>query len=201
MMNGCCWNAPGDEKQSRSPRFSTSLPTTSGLTRETRSTFIASLKPSCAFGAVRVIGNQIPFDQWRLSLAEAIGKSGGLSDTQADPGAVFLYRGETRKVAQKLGIDVSGFNGPIIPIIYTLNMRDPAVYFLATQFEMRNKDVIYVSNAVSVEVTKFLQYLQTINGTIQDPLGTAIGAYTLKGLIAGTGTSNVLVGVPSATTH
>jgi polysaccharide export outer membrane protein len=154
-----------------------------------------------AFGAVRVIGNQIPFDQWRLSLAEAIGKSGGLSDTQADPGAVFLYRGEARKVAQKLGVNVSGFNGPIIPIIYTLNMRDPAVYFLATQFEMRNKDVIYVSNAVSVEVTKFLQYLQTINGTIQDPLGTAIGAYTLKGLIAGTGTSNVLVGVPSATTH
>jgi polysaccharide export outer membrane protein len=152
-----------------------------------------------AFGAVRVAGNQIPFDQWRLSLAEAIGKAGGLSDSQADPGAAFLYRGETREVAQRLGVDVSRFNGPIIPIIYNINLRDPAVYFLATQFEMRNKDVIYVSNAVSVEVTKFLNYLSTINGTISDPIQTAISVYTLKGIIAGNGAANVLVGVPSAT--
>jgi polysaccharide export outer membrane protein len=151
-----------------------------------------------AFGAVRVAGSQIPFDQWRLSLAEAIGKAGGLADSQADPGSAFLYRGETREVAERLGIDVSGFNGPIIPVIYNLNLRDPAVYFLATQFEMRNKDVIYVSNAVSVEVTKFLNYLQTINATINDPIQTALSVYSLKGFIAGsTTTPSVLVGAPS----
>ena len=154
-----------------------------------------------AFGAVKVAGSQIPFDQWRLSLAEAMGKAGGLSDSQADPGAVFLYRGETRQVAQKLGVDVSGFSGLIIPIIYTLNMRDPAVYFLATQFEMRNKDVIYVSNAVSVEVSKFLVYLQTINGTISDPIQTAVSVYSLKGLIAGTTSTSVLVGGASGGVH
>jgi polysaccharide export outer membrane protein len=147
-----------------------------------------------AFGAVGGAGKQVSFDQWRLSLAEAIGKAGGLNDAQADPGAVFLYRGETREVAQKLGVDVSGFNGFVIPIIYSLNMRDPAVYFLATQFEMRNKDVIYVSNAVSVEVTKFLTYLNTINGTISDPIQTATSIYSLKGIIAGTTSTSVLVG-------
>jgi polysaccharide export outer membrane protein len=138
-----------------------------------------------AFGAVRSAGIQIGFDQWRLSLAEAVSKAGGLNDAQADPGAIFLYRGETREVAKRLGIDVSGFDGPIIPVIYNINFRDPAGYFLATQFEMRNKDVIYVSNAVSVEVTKFLSYLQTINGTISDPIQTAISVYTLKAAIAG----------------
>jgi polysaccharide export outer membrane protein len=148
-----------------------------------------------AFGAVRVSGSQIPFDQWRLSLAEAMGKAGGLVDGQADPGAAFLYRGETREVAQRLGVDISRFDGPIIPVIYSLNMRDPAVYFLATQFEMRNKDVIYVSNAVSVEVTKFLNFLQTINGTVSDPIQTAISVYSLKSIMAGTGVApSVLIG-------
>ncbi len=150
-----------------------------------------------AFGAVRSSGVQIGFDQWRLSLAEAVSKSGGLVDTQADPGAIFLYRGETREVAKRLGIDISGFDGPIIPVIYNINFRDPAGYFLATRFEMRNKDVIYVSNAVSVEVTKFLNYLDTINGTISDPIQTAISVYTLKAAIAGTSTPGFLVGAPT----
>jgi len=146
-----------------------------------------------AFGALGAAANgQISFDAWRLSLAEAVGKAGGLNDSLADPASVFLYRGETRHVAEQLGIDISGFKGPIIPVIYNLNLRDPAGYYLATKFEMRNKDVIYVSNAVSVEVTKFLQYLRVINGTVNDPIQTAISAYTLKNIIHGGG--NVIVG-------
>jgi len=50
-----------------------------------------------AFGATGgntagVAQNEIPFDAWRLNLAEAVAKAGGLGDLQADPGAVFLYR-------------------------------------------------------------------------------------------------------------
>jgi polysaccharide export outer membrane protein len=93
-----------------------------------------------------------------------------LADERADPQSVFLYRGETREVADQLGIDISQFDGPIIPIIYVLNLRDPAGFFLATKFQMRNKDVIYISNAPSVETSKFLLYLQTITGTINDPI-------------------------------
>ena len=62
----------------------------------------------------------------------------------AEPAAVFLYRGETREVAERLGIDCSRFPGPIIPVIYNVNFRNPEGYFLATKFQMRNKDVIYV---------------------------------------------------------
>jgi hypothetical protein len=90
---------------------------------------------------------QIPFTSWRMSLAEAISKAGGLVDGAANPAAVFLYRGETREVAEAMGVDCSPFEGPIIPIIYNINLRDPAGYFLARTFEMRNKDVIYVSNS------------------------------------------------------
>jgi polysaccharide biosynthesis/export protein len=145
-----------------------------------------------AFGA---LGNQqqIPFGVWRISLAEAVAKAGGLRDIQADPASVFLYRGETRDVAQAMGIDCSNFQGPIIPVIYNINFRNPGSYFLATTFEMRNKDVIYVSNSVSVEASKFLTYVRTVNATLNDPINTAINAYTLKNLIEGGVTSTAVL--------
>src|SRR6266853_1883073 len=146
-----------------------------------------------AFGASGRQG-QIPFEAWRVSLAEAVAKATGLTDVQADPGAVFLYRGEPREVATELGVDVSRFDGPIVQVIYNLDLRDPAGYFLASEFEIRNNDVIYVSNASSVEVSKFLTYVRLIVGTINDPIVTAISAYTLKASIAGTSTSTVLLG-------
>ena len=100
-----------------------------------------------AFGASGTQG-QFKFDAWRLSLAEAIGKQGGLNDNQADPAAVYLYRGETRAVAREIGVDVTPFQGEIIPIIFQVNLRDSAGYFLAQSFAMRNKDVIYTTNSV-----------------------------------------------------
>jgi polysaccharide biosynthesis/export protein len=144
-----------------------------------------------AFGALGT-QQQIPFGMWRISLAEAVAKAGGLVDSIADPASIFLYRGETREVAQAMGIDCSPFQGPIIPVIYNINFRNPASYFLATTFEMRNKDVIYVSNSVSTEATKFMTYLRTINATVNDPISTAINAYTLKNIIQ-TGTANTAI--------
>jgi polysaccharide biosynthesis/export protein len=144
-----------------------------------------------AFGALGT-QQQIPFGMWRISLAEAVAKAGGLVDSIADPASIFLYRGETREVAQAMGIDCSPFQGPIIPVIYNINFRNPASYFLATTFEMRNKDVIYVSNSVSTEATKFMTYLRTINATVNDPISTAINAYTLKNIIQ-TGAANTAI--------
>jgi polysaccharide export outer membrane protein len=139
-----------------------------------------------AFGAVGA-QQQVPFGAWRLSLAEAISRAGGLVDIQADPASVFLYRGEARDVAQAMGIDCAPYEGPVIPVIYTINLRDPAGYFLASSFEMRNKDILYVSNALSVESTKFMTWLNTINTTIQGPITTVTSAYGLRNIIQGTG--------------
>ena len=126
---------------------------------------------------------QIPFGAWRITLAEAVGKAGGLRDDAADPASVFLYRGETRDVAEAIGIDATKFQGPIIPVIYNIDFRNPASYFLATTFEMRNKDVIYVSNSVSTEATKFLTYVRTVNSTLNDPINYAITGYALRNII------------------
>jgi polysaccharide export outer membrane protein len=149
-----------------------------------------------AFGAMGS-QQQFPFGAWRLSVAEALAKAGGLSDAQADPAAVFLYRGETREVAEALGIDCSRFEGPLIPVIYNFNFRGASGYFLATTFEMRSKDVMFASNSVSVEQTKFMTYIRTINGTIADPLNTAIIAVSLRNLLAGATANTAILTTPT----
>lgn len=151
-----------------------------------------------AFGAFSTQGlqGQYSFDQWRLSLAEAVAKASGLNQALADPAAVFLYRGETREVAKELGVDCSGFSGPIIPVVYSINFRDPSTYFLATSFQMRNKDVLYVSNTTSVETTKLLEFVRTVTATVNDPLTAAINAYTLKSVAAGGAAAVINVAVP-----
>jgi polysaccharide export outer membrane protein len=121
-----------------------------------------------------------------------MGKVGGLADAQADPASIFLYRGETREIAQLLGIDCRPYPGPIIPVIYNINLRDPAGFFLASKFQMRNKDVIYASNALSVESSKFLSYLHLVINTAQDPIAAATSVYILRNTIAN-GTSAIAV--------
>jgi polysaccharide export outer membrane protein len=140
-----------------------------------------------AFGASGRQG-QFPFEAWRVSMSEAIAKATGLSDLLADPASVFLYRGETREVAEQLGVDISRFEGPVIPIIYQADLRDAGGYFLTSSFEMRNKDVIYISNAASVESTKFLNFVRTIVATAQDPVSLA---NSVKALSSGTATTIV----------
>jgi polysaccharide biosynthesis/export protein len=120
-----------------------------------------------AFGAngINTAGfsqTEVNFDAWRLNLAEAVGKAGGLGDVQADPGAVFLYRQEPREVAKLLGADMTRFNGPLVPVIFQIDFRDPGGYFLATKFQMRNDDIIFVANARSYEASKVLTFVNLV---------------------------------------
>jgi polysaccharide export outer membrane protein len=117
-----------------------------------------------AFGASGAQG-EFNFDAWRINLAQAVAKAGGLVDAQADPGAVFLYRLEPRDVALALGVDVAKFNTELIPIIFSTSFRQPRGYFLATKLQMRNADIIFVANAAQVEINKFLDLLNNIMGT------------------------------------
>jgi polysaccharide biosynthesis/export protein len=132
-----------------------------------------------AFGAAGQQG-QFNFDAWRVTLAEAVGKAGGLLDIQADPGSVYLYRVEPRGLAEKLGVDCSKYVGPSVPVIYRISFRDPGGYFLATKLAIRDKDVVFAANADAVDVTKLLVFLSTINATANGGLATEINAQTVR---------------------
>lgn len=148
-----------------------------------------------AFGAAGKQG-QFPFEAWKITLAEALAKAGGLIDIQAEPSWVFLYRFEPRKVVEELGVKCECGDDRYVPVIYQLDLRDPSGFFLATRFLMKDHDVIYASNARSVETSKFLNYVRLINGTIKDPIDTAVSAYTLKNLIHNSASTAIIVSSP-----
>ncbi len=141
-----------------------------------------------AFGATGgntagVAQNEIPFDAWRLNLAEAVAKAGGLGDTQADPGAVFLYRQEPRDVAALLGADMMRFGGPLVPVIFQIDFRDPGGYFLATRTQMRNDDIIFVANAHSYEGAKILTYVSLMMSTISATSAAVVAVPTANAAV------------------
>lgn len=53
-------------------------------------------------------------------------------------------------------------DGATVPVVYSVSFVDPAGYFLATKMQMHNKDVIFVANAQSVDITKFANFLNTL---------------------------------------
>jgi polysaccharide export outer membrane protein len=146
-----------------------------------------------AFGATGKQGH-LPFEHWKLSLAEAIGKAGGLLDTHAEPRWVFIYRAERRHMVEHLDHGCAELTeGSHIPVVYELDLREPSGFFLASKFPMRNKDVLYVANARTVETSKFYNYIRTVNSTVQDPIQTAITAYSLKNIMNASGTAATTV--------
>jgi polysaccharide biosynthesis/export protein len=114
-----------------------------------------------AFGASGQQG-QFPFNMWKISMTQAMAIAGGLLDVQAEPAGVYVYRREPRELAERIGVDCSKFTGPFVPVVYNVNFRDPAGYFLATKFEMRDKDVLFAANAATVDTAKIFQLINQI---------------------------------------
>lgn len=135
-----------------------------------------------AFGAAGQQG-EFPFDAWRINLAEAVGKAGGLVDVQADPGSVFIYRQEPRDVAAALGADLTKFTGATVPIIFQISLADPAGYFLATKFMIRNQDVLFIANAKQVEISKFLGLLSLFTNTAANAGYAVTTAYAVRSAV------------------
>ncbi|MGV3550897.1 polysaccharide biosynthesis/export family protein [Rhizobium sp.] len=117
-----------------------------------------------AFGATGLSG-RFDFQDSNLTLGEALGQAGGLLDSRADPSEVFLYREVEKESLAALGIDVSRFAGSAVPTIFRANLRDPAIFFATQKFKMKDKDIIYISNADSVELAKVLGLINGVSDT------------------------------------
>jgi polysaccharide export outer membrane protein len=120
----------------------------------------------------------VPFDADGISLEEAIAKSGGLLDSRADPAGIFLLRFEPTDLVTQLEPGRSlPSQGNLVPVIYRMNLRQANSFFLARAFGMKNKDILYVANAPSDPVQKFLGLV----GTVTAPAISGLGVYqTLK---------------------
>jgi polysaccharide export outer membrane protein len=91
----------------------------------------------------------------KVTLAGALGRTGGLDANTADARSVLLFRFERPEVAAALGVTAAP-SPKGVPIIYHLNLRDPEGLFIAQQFEVRADDVIYVPRAGVAEARQFI---------------------------------------------
>lgn len=104
---------------------------------------------------------EIPFEAQGISLAQALARSGGLNDNRADARGVFVFRFEDAKLVDAKEPVAKSPDGKI-PVVYQIDLRDPASLFVTQNFPVQNRDVIYVSNAPAVEFQKFLRLVITV---------------------------------------
>lgn len=99
---------------------------------------------------------EIEFEETGVTLAQALGRIGGLQDMRADPKGVFLFRWEDPASLGSLAAGANGRDDGKIPVIYRIDMKNPATYFAAQNFAMQNRDVIYISNSPSSDFQRFV---------------------------------------------
>jgi polysaccharide export outer membrane protein len=114
---------------------------------------------------------QVPFDTEHLSLAEAIGKAGGLVDIQADPAGVFIVRYEPTPVLLALGLKMEQGDLPeFAPVVYQADLQDPATLLLMQSFQMRDKDLVFIATSQSVQLGKLVKILRDTSLIFQNRL-------------------------------
>lgn len=104
------------------------------------------------------------FDARGLTLEEAIAKAGGLEDNRADPDGVFVLRYEPASLVREFpNVAPSLLRQQTVPVAYHLNMRDPTALFAARRFPIRDKDILYVTNAPLADIGKVVRLMQMVS--------------------------------------
>jgi polysaccharide export outer membrane protein len=105
--------------------------------------------------------DEVRFEGVGLTLAQALGRIGGLKDMRADPRGVFLFRWEKPQLLGSLAQGAQRNANGLVPVIYQADLKRPETYFAAQHFEMRDGDVVYVSNSKASELQRFLGLLSS----------------------------------------
>lgn len=88
---------------------------------------------------------RVNFNQRSMSAIEAMAAAGGLDGNAADPTGIFVFRSEHAEVASRVlgGKPVSGPQR----MAYVMNLTEPEGMFAAREFEIRNGDTVYITEA------------------------------------------------------
>lgn len=117
-----------------------------------------------SFTALGATGGQtqVPFSSKDLSVIEALAQVGGLNSQLADPKGIFVFREEPSFVANR----VLGRTDIISPqrFAYVVDLTKPNGMFIARDFNIRDGDTIYITEAPFVGWEKILSAtIGTIN--------------------------------------
>lgn len=101
---------------------------------------------------------ELGYETKGITLAQAMARAGGLNETTSDARAVFIFRFEDSKALDWATPPKLTSEGKV-PVVYQVNMTEPASFFVAQNFPMADKDVLFVSTAPSVQFQKFMTML------------------------------------------
>lgn len=123
---------------------------------------VTALYQSRSFTVLGATGKneEVKFEAQGITLAQALGRMGGLRDDTANPSGVFIFRFErplaiAPEAARLVPADPEGR----IPVIYRVDLRDPAAFFAAQHFAMNDHDIVYVTNAPVTDLQKFVNII------------------------------------------
>ncbi len=109
-----------------------------------------------AFTALGATGGQtqVDFVRREFSVLEAIAQVGGLNAALADPKGIFVFRDEPSYIANR----VMNRNDLLEPqkIAYIIDLTQPAGMFTARDFQIRDGDTLYITEAPFVNWQKIM---------------------------------------------
>jgi polysaccharide export outer membrane protein len=118
------------------------------------------------FGALGAV-SQIDIGAGPLTLGAALSRAGGLDTNTANARSVLVFRFEQPPVAAALGLtQPATVRG--VPVVYRLDLSDPAGVFTAGNFSIQPDDVLYVPRSGAAEARKFFDFIQSITRVIYD---------------------------------
>ncbi|MFC7052628.1 polysaccharide biosynthesis/export family protein [Hansschlegelia quercus] len=105
----------------------------------------------------------------RVSLADALGMAGGLVDARADASSLLVYRMVPCSALARMGTPVPSCTNPemVVPTIFIVDLRTPSGYFLAQQFALQERDLLYISTAATVELNKIFDVFTSGANAVQ----------------------------------
>lgn len=105
---------------------------------------------------------EVNFEAQGISLAQALARAGGVRDDIGDPRGVFVFRFEDPAALDLRGKTPVTTPEGKVPVVYEVDLKDPRTFFVAQSFPVRNRDVIFVSNAPAAELQKFLNVVTSV---------------------------------------
>ncbi len=132
--------------------------------------------------AINVFGasgenSRIDVDVDNMTLTDALGRAKGFSDTRADVASIFVLRMEDRHVIPANTENLAHFSSERVPTVYQIRYDTPGGIFVGNQFKVRHGDVVYVSNASSVQMRKLLELIALVTRPVREVAGGTLITY------------------------
>lgn len=111
-----------------------------------------------AFGAVSRAGEQ-PYNADEITLSRTLARISGLAENRANPGGVFIYRRQSAELTRQVMVGTPAPEQDLTQVVYRFDLRDPAGFFVANNFQVLPSDLLYVSESFISQAAKILQLI------------------------------------------